>query len=1008
MYASTMRISGIKRMFSSLRARLVLLVLAAMAPAFVFIVHSAVQQRTDSVAEMHEHAREIAQDAATEEQELFSALRQLLMTLTRLPDIRTGSLEEFRRIGNDLIRDDPRIHNIARVDLDGNTTASVIPLTRPVNVADRPYFRNAIKTGGIGIGDYQIGRITGKATLNFAYPIRDRDGKITGILYAALNLDWLNREQATRTGHVPPGGTLTRVDRNGVVFAHLPEDPGWRGSKFPVPKVLDVILRKGNGSVEAIDPDGVPRFYISSRITRPVGSGSAYVILGIPRESIVREGNRGLMLRLSGLGLVMLLGSLTAWFGAETAVLRPIRTLLEATRRFGEGDLSARTAIPPSEGEFGMLAAAFDRMAEAIENRELALREAQQLYHTLVSTSPDAITVTDVMGNIIFVSRMALAMYGHDAGENVVGRSLFEWIDPGDRQRAAARFPELIAGGTLQEKDYRLIRKDGSRFVGEIYASPLPDESGKPKGLIVATRDVTERIRTTEALRKSELRLRAAIENLPFVFWACDAEGRYTLANTLAIRKYGEFVGKTMSEMKTSGEFGLNLDGLNRRVFAGEMVRMETEFEQDGVQRTNDNIISPIRDGESVIGMVSIAIDITERKQAEARREKLEGQLRQSQKMEAVGQLAGGIAHDFNNLMTVVLGQIDLIRKKWDDPLLARRLDEISKAGERAATLTRQLLAFSRRQILQPRIVDLNDVIADIRTILDRLIGDNYAIDIRLGDRLWPVLADPTQIGQVVVNLVVNARDALPEGGTIRISTENVSVETIRPALPIPPGEYIQLSIRDEGTGMDDETKAQLFEPFFTTKDVGKGTGLGLSTVYGIVMQSGGHIEVESKVGDGTTVNVWLPRTEGEATLPLFENTPEEPPHGTETLLLVEDANYVRGLVRDILEEYGYQVLEAENGTRAMAVASAHDGPIDLLLSDMVMPGMSGRKLAETIQGVRPCIKVLFMSGYSEEATLQAGAGSRGRTFLQKPFTPEALGWKVREVLARQAGAKDP
>ncbi len=991
-----------RRWFSSLRARLLLLVLAAMVPALALIVHSAVEERSAAIMEVRTHAREIADQAAADENQLNAEFRQLLMTLARLKPISSGGPDEFRRVGGELIRDNPRINNIARVDLKGVIVASVLPLPGTINVADRPYFRRALQSRDFAVGDYQIGRISGRGTLNFAYPIRNDEGSVGSILYASLDLEWLNREAADTTGHVPAGATLTRADRNGVVFAQYPAGPIPLGKAFPIPEVLDAVRKDERGIVEAAGQDGIPRLYVFSRINRPAGSGNACVILGYPRQLIFREGNRLLAIRLSGLGFVMLLGVIATWFGAETAVLDPIRALLDATRRFGEGDLSVRTGISPSEGELGILAAGFDRMAEAIENREHALREAQKLYQTLVSTSPDAITVTDGRGNIIFVSDMALKIYGHDPGETVIGRNLFDWVDPEDRPAASERFGNLLTGGSLDKTEFRLLRRDGSRFVGEIYASPLQNESGETYGLIVATRDVTERIRAADALRESELRLRAAIENLPFEFWACDAGGRFTLANTLAIRKYGDFIGKKMAELETTDGYRSTLDGINRRVvLSGETIRFETEFVLDGVRQTNDNIISPIRDGDAVIGLVSITIDITERKQAEARQEELEAQLRQSQKMEAVGQLAGGIAHDFNNLMIVVLGQVDLVRRRWKEPLLSHHLDEIGKAGERAATLTRQLLAFSRRQILQPRVLDLNGVLEDIRSILDRLLPDNYLVEILAADGLWPVLADPTQIGQVVVNLVVNARDALPDGGSIRVSTANVSIEDGDPDRPpaAREGEYVRLCVRDEGVGMNAATKARLFEPFFTTKEVGKGTGLGLSTAYGIVMQSGGHIRVDSEPGIGTTVCIWLPRAKGDVA-PLHPEIPVEPPHGNSTLLLVEDAGHVRDLVRDILEEFGYAVIEAANGAEALSVAAAHDGPIDLLLSDMVMPGMNGRKLADAIRAARPAIKVLFMSGYTEETVFQSAAGEGRTAFIQKPFTPEALGWKIHEVLS--------
>jgi PAS domain S-box-containing protein len=1127
----------IMRLIHSLRARLLLLFLAALLPAFVLIYHSAVEQHAASVGEVQEHALEIAGAIASEEDNLVASMKQLLMTLVRLPVVRSGTGEAFRTLGAELIRDNPRVHNLARVDLSGNTVASVIPLSKAVNVADRSYFREAVRTGGFAVGDYQIGRITGAATLNFAYPVRDPQGRVESILYAALDLDWLNRQQAVGSGHVPDGATLSRIDRNGTVFAHYPAAPALRGSRLPVPAVLDALGGKAGKAVEAVGPDGIRRLYVVTPIARPGGVGNAYLVFGMPSRLLFDEGDRRMRVRLASLALVALLGGLAAWFGTKRAVLQPIGALLDATRRFGDGDLSARSGIPHGEGELAGLAAGFDRMAEAVEQRERAVREAQRLYRTLVNASPDAITVNDRAGTVVFASRTARRMFGYDPDEAIADRPFLDWVAPEDRAKAASNFESLLREGRLSETEYTLLRRDGSRFVGEIYAAILREEDGSVKGAVVATRDITERKRTVEALRQSDLRLRAAVDNLPFDFWACDADGRYVLLNATALRKYGRnlasLVGKRPDELDVPDEVRRIWMDNNRRALAGELVEREVRVTADGEMRDQLDILSPILDGTEIRGLVGISIDmsgpkaqaealrksdlrfrtfienindvvfaldrtgtftylspnwtdafgygiveslgssferfvhpddvepcrdflravlqsggrrggveyrvirkdggirwysasgapiadadtgevsflgvgrdVTDLKVAEARRAELEAQLRQSQKMEAVGQLAGGIAHDFNNLMTVVLGQVDMVRKRWNDPALADRLAEIGKAGERAATLTRQLLAFSRRQLLQPAVVDLGAVLEDVRAILDRLIGDNYLLEISSEEGLWPVLADPSQIGQVVVNLVVNARDALPDGGTIRISTGNVTQAEAADGSPgeIPPGDYVRLAVRDDGVGMDEATKARLFEPFFTTKEVGKGTGLGLSTVYGIVMQSGGHIRIDSEPGAGTTVEILLPRTEGEASEMTQECTLEDPPQGEGTLLLVEDAGHVREMVRDILLEYGYRVLEAGNGDEALRVAAAHAGPIDLLLTDLVMPGISGRKLAEAFAGIRPDMRVLFMSGYAEEAALRAGIVNREVAFLQKPFTPEALGWKIHEVLSKPKG----
>jgi two-component system, cell cycle sensor histidine kinase and response regulator CckA len=401
----------------------------------------------------------------------------------------------------------------------------------------------------------------------------------------------------------------------------------------------------------------------------------------------------------------------------------------------------------------------------------------------------------------------------------------------------------------------------------------------------------------------------------------------------------------------------------------------------------------PLRDGSgAVVGVLGVYQDITERK-------KLEEQLRQAQKMEAVGRLAGGIAHDFNNLLTVVNGYSQVLMDSLAPEDSNRPLvEEIERAGDRAAGLTRQLLAFSRRQVLEPRVLCLNEVVGDTDRMLRRLIGEDILLTTSLDANLGRCRVDPGQLEQVLMNLVVNARDAMPKGGRLAITTRNVTGPCLE-APDLPPGNYVELGVNDTGIGMDERTKARLFEPFFTTKGPGQGTGLGLATVYGIVTQSDGHIAVQSKPGRGTSFRVYLPRV--NVSLPkVGDSRPaaDALPRGVETLLLVEDEPAVRDLDRRVLTDCGYTVLEAKDGREAVRVAKGHGGRIDLLVSDVVMPHLGGRELAEELLTIRPDVKVLFVSGYTDDAIVRHGVGAE-YAFLQKPFTPAGLAKKVREVL---------
>jgi signal transduction histidine kinase/CheY-like chemotaxis protein len=392
--------------------------------------------------------------------------------------------------------------------------------------------------------------------------------------------------------------------------------------------------------------------------------------------------------------------------------------------------------------------------------------------------------------------------------------------------------------------------------------------------------------------------------------------------------------------------------------------------------------------------MIGTLQDVTEYK-------RLEEQFQIAQKLQTVGRLAGGVAHDFNNLLTVINGYTGLLlrREGYDRPTRVG-LEEIRKAGDKGAMLTQQLLAFSSKQVVKPQVIDLNAIVGDMLLMLRRLIGETIELSTALDSATAVVKADPGQINQILMNLAVNARDAMPKGGRLLIQTSRTDLPKTRSdaGQTVGPGAYVMLAVTDTGIGMDEETRRHIFEPFFTTKEPGHGTGLGLSTVYGIVEQLGGSIWVDSEPGEGTTIRIYLPRLRSEA-LPEAPEQPAAPARGIETVLVVEDQDEVRHLTVEVLKECGYRALQAGNGRDALKVSVLHEGPIHLLITDVVMPGMSGRQLAEEIRKSRPAIKVLFMSGYTENAAEYHHEATGGHAFLQKPFAPETLALKAREVL---------
>ncbi len=508
-----------------------------------------------------------------------------------------------------------------------------------------------------------------------------------------------------------------------------------------------------------------------------------------------------------------------------------------------------------------------------------------------------------------------------------------------------------------------------------------------------------ERKRGEERVRQSEARLRVLIEQLPAVLWTVDSSLRFTSAVGAGLARLGlkpdQIVGMSLTDYFETSDPTFVPIAAHRRAVAGEAVTFPVEW-KDGSYACH---VEPLRDAEGAVqGAICMALDVTDRK-------KLEEQFRQAQKMEAVGRLAGGIAHDFNNLLMVIQGYADLLAERLPEgESLRRNAEQIRAASQRAAALTQQLLAFSRKQILAPKVLNVHAVVTDLEKILRRVIGEDIELRTSSAADLWLIKADRSQIEQVIMNLAVNARDAMPTGGRLTIETENVEFDMSisNPPTVLAPGKYVMLAVTDNGCGMDEKVQAHIFEPFFTTKEKGKGTGLGLATVYGVVKQSGGYIWVYSEAGRGTTFKIYLPRIEEESIPAARDRVPavKVTPRGSEVILLAEDEKGVRELAREYLETSGYTVIVAENGREAIELASLRSGPIHLLMTDVVMPGMGGPELAERIKVLRPEIKVLYMSGYTDQAIMHQGVLQTGAVLLQKPFTLAVLASKLREMLA--------
>ena len=749
---------------------------------------------------------------------------------------------------------------------------------------------------------------------------------------------------------------------------------------------------------DRVDLDGTERLYAHAPVP---GVGWSFHV-GEKKSEVLAAVHR---LRARQLQLIVL--GLTVFLLAAALVYRqvvsPIRRLSSAVREANPGEPGA--AVPVcGPAEVNGLGQDVNSLIDSVQTELIERRRAEQVaqaseesYRLLFEGNPSALWVYDSESlRFLAVNDAAVDTYGYSRDE-FLSMSIDEIRSGSEADRLHADIgsaaPEAARGfrnaGVWQHR-----RKDGTTLDVEITSHDHRFD-GRPARVVMAL-DVTERVRAEEALRRSEARYRDLFENASDLISAADLDGRLTAVNEAFVRATGysreELIGMPLEDLvpaehreRLREARERKLDGTTTTLYQHELLA------RDGRRIPVEVASRLIEEDGRPIGTEAIGRDVGERLQ-------LEEQLRQAQRLEAVGRLAGGVAHDFNNVLTVIGGYTEALLSRGDHDS-DEELEQIAAATERATSLTRQLLAFSRQQVLQPQAVLLNDVVEGLMPMLTRLIGEDVELVAALAPGVDPVLADAGQLEQVLVNLAVNARHAMPDGGRLTIETANVELDEAYVAHhgDARVGPHVMVSVADDGSGMDAETLAHAFEPFYTTKPVGVGTGLGLATVYGIVKQSGGNVWVYSEPGKGTTIKIYLPTTDANVQTQNDTPTPDAA-DGEETILLAEDEESLRKLITLLLTQRGYDVITAETPTDVLRIARESDR-IDLLLTDLVMPEISGRALAEQVSKVAPGIRVLFMSGYSDDAVTRNGSLEPGAAFLEKPFTGHALAAKVRETL---------
>ncbi|MBJ6799435.1 response regulator [Geomonas propionica] len=993
----------------SIRFLLLLIVFVVALPAAGVIFYSGLEFRNTMLDQARQETLQLSERIATEQRNLMMAAEQLMTSLAQLPEVKHRDRSRVEPILRDLLRLNPMYANITIADSRGMMWASAAPMSSPIDVSTRRFFKSAVASGRLSSGEYIVSRIVTKPIFNLGYPLKDQGGRVVGVIGVSINID--GYRQLPKQMNLPQGASFVILDHKGIILARGVDPERYVGKPYPAAAFANIQRGPETGTEMRPGLQGDSRI-ISYRRLRLPGEATPYlyVTAGIPVDVATREASRALTRSMLLLSSVLFLACGCAILIGKRCIGDRIRVLEGASERLAGGDAQVKVAALVVGGELGSLARTFDAMAEQLHAREEALARSEAFLNTVIQTEPECVKMLDREGRLQMMNSAGLAMIEADSLAQVQGECIYPLVAPEYRE-AFVELTENVFRGIAGNLVFETTGLKGRRVWLDTHAVPFRNDHGDIVSLLGITRDITEHRKSEEERQENLLLFESLMRYSPMGIRIFDGTtGQCILLNQAT----GEIAGGPVEVMqeqnfrhlrswRESGLLAVAEQVLEDGVARVRDVDLHTSFGKDvAMSYSLSRLLMKDKKHLLVVGR-----DITDERRLGEEKKQMEAQILHVQKLESLGVLAGGIAHDFNNILMAIMGnaELALLRLPQESPVRTN-LQNIEKSSQRAADLAQQMLAYSGKGSFVIEVLDVNAVIREMSHMLEVSISKKAEMRLELDHDLPPLEVDATQIRQVIMNLVINASEAIGDHtgvisvrtGTRRLDEAELSRLWLTDRLQA--GPYVYLEVADDGCGMDQETLGKIFDPFFTTKFTGR--GLGMAAVLGIVRGHRGTIEVLSEPGRGSLFRVYLPAYQGEL------RQPARPGHGgiaacgSGTVLLVDDEEAIRSLGREMLESLGYSVLTAEDGSVAVDMFQQHRDEVDCVILDLTMPHMDGEQALQQLRSLDPQVQVILSSGFSEQEITERFIGRGLAGFIQKPYRLADLGQKLQRVRTRE------